>query len=127
MEINRNLVLIILIVLVGVYLMSCNEGFSADTTTFVPVGAQRYGLRGEPLQASPFEKVFIPTPHHIRINHTGGLMYKSRVSPTVEGIEGCAKVACPIDSPEFQGNMCWQCDDGCPDPTPIPAIHSHGR
>ena len=114
MEMNRNLVLLIVIVCIGLYIIMSSEGFDASGQEFVPVGQQRYGLRGEPIESHSARMNYLPCSTHMVLNHAGGLMYEAATSPLEQGKNGCIKTACPYNSYEFQGNMCWKCDDGEP-------------
>ena len=125
MEINRNVVLIAVIVLIGVYIIMRSEGFDASGQEFLPVGSQRYGLRGEPLSSHSARMNYLPCTSHIMLNHAGGMVYEAATSPLEQGKNGCVKTACPFDSLEFAGNMCWSCDNGDTAKIPYHAITPH--
>jgi hypothetical protein len=93
------------------------EGFSDDMRTFVPVGEQRYGLRGNLLRTRPRTDYYIRPDRHIRLSDSGAEMYESNYSPVEEGATGCVRVQCPRlndSTPEVwsgydEQDQCWNC------------------
>lgn len=123
-ELNRNTVLIILVVLVVLwiavpYLMGM-ESFDSSGSIFVPEGCPRWGLRGEPLRRSCISKYFIRPDRHIMLSNSGGQMWVSNKPPGQEGMSDCRKVNCPPYDGYDQEDTCWKCGDykGPKIPTP---------
>src|SRR5579885_2345132 len=77
------------------------EGFDATGTEFPPVGCPQYGLRGEELNRSDIRKYYIRPERNVRLSQTEGVMWESNLPPNMEGIPGCKREQCPINSNEF--------------------------
>jgi hypothetical protein len=89
------------------------EEFNHDTTTFVPIGQQRHGLRGDKLHSHDIARNYIRPDRHIRLNSTNGWMYASDRTPAEEGIKGCTthgKGKCVSNKNEYDStDTCWNC------------------
>jgi hypothetical protein len=86
-----------------------SEGFSADGTEFLPVGQQRYGLRGEPIHSRPISDYYIRPDRNIRLDPSGGLMYESNFPPMKEhSAHNCDKMNCPTVGYDST-DTCWSC------------------
>lgn len=125
MEINRNTVLITILVLIALWLIlpmiwTSPESFDSSTSVFVPEGCPRWGLRGEPLRRSCISKYFIRPDRHIMLNNSGGQMWVSNKSPGQEGMSDCRNVKCPPYNGYDQEDHCWKCGnyEGPSIPTP---------
>lgn len=101
------------------------EGFNANTTEFIPLGSDRYGLRGDKLRRSSIEKLFIRPDRRIRLNHAGGRMFVANISPMEQGDEGCTLSNCPINDGYDSMDKCYSCVDQDFIKTKIPLIHPH--
>jgi hypothetical protein len=102
------------------------ERFDATGTEFVPVGGDRYGLRGELLRRSSIENWYIRPDRRIRLSHSGGEMWESNYDPSVQGIKDCHKVPCPSNGFDSM-DVCWKCGDSCPKKMVIPDVHPHSK
>lgn len=103
------IVLLIVIAIWGIYpLLEKFEGFNSDVTEFVPVGEQRYGLRGEPLKRNSIDNYFRSDNRQIVLSQAGGEMWQSNVNPTSQGFTDCAPVKCPGNKYD-NDDTCWQC------------------
>lgn len=71
-----------------------NEGFDDQTVMFVPVGEQRYGLRGEPLRSYDIKENYISANRHLAMHPSGNVMWTSNNAPEEEKITGCNQVQC---------------------------------
>lgn len=112
-KINKNVVAIFLLVLLAMWVIfpwinSRFERFNPDTNEFVPVGALRHGLRGEPLRRSDIRKLYIREDPNVMLSASGGEMWISNNTPEVEGMKGCKKVQCPAYGYDNL-DQCWQC------------------
>ena len=111
-QINKEVVLIFLLILLALWviypLFSRRERFNADGTIFVPVGDQRYGLRGEPIRSSDSRKLFIREDPHVLLSQSGGEMWISNNAPASSGMKGCKRVQCPAYGYDNL-DQCWQC------------------
>lgn len=121
------LIIFLVIVFLWWVLKPKSEMFGPNGRVFVPVGHDRYGLRGDLIRRVDFnDKVYIGQDRQNRLHHTGGLMYESDYSPEEEGLKGCNKTQCPCGPNDYTANdTCWQCDDGVPLPMKIPDVHPH--
>jgi len=127
MQIDKNCILIFLVILLAWWVLKPSfEGFGADTQEFLPVGVQRYGLRGDPLRSRPYDDFMISPDRQMRLNHSGGVMWESNLAPGDEGVEGCGKVPCPNNTNEFDcKDSCWKCGSGCQAKLRVPDIWPH--
>lgn len=127
--INCETIVIIFLVVIFLWMVmkpKRGEGFDADTVEFVPVGSDRYGLRGEPLIRRPTSDYFIRPDRQVRLNNSGGDMYVSNYAPHEEGIEGCQKTQCPMSWGGFDSSdECWNCGNSFQWKDKIPDIHPH--
>lgn len=124
-KINKEVVVIFLIVVLALWVMwPFFEGFDASGSEFVPVGADRYGLRGEPLRRSSIEKYFIRPDRRIRLSQSGGEMWEGNNDPASEGMKDCKKVPCPANGYD-NIDTCYKCGNPCPDKFVVPYIHPH--
>ena len=121
-------IILALIVVALIFMMASNmyEGFSADTTEFVPVGAVRHGLRGDRLYTRDISTNFLPTGRLIRLNHAGGLMWEA--DGRVTSAEGCMKVPCPHGTHFYsQEDTCVMCHDGSSKRMRQPSFNYHAK
>ena len=124
-NINKEIVAIFLLIILAIWVIyPLMEGFDSTTTEFVPVGSERYGLRGDLLRRSNIEKYFIRPDRRIRLSHSGGEMWESNNDPMTEGIKGCKAVPCPANGYD-NIDTCYQCGNSCPEKMIIPDIHPH--
>ena len=109
---NKEIIVIVLLIVIalwGIYpLLEKFEGFNSDVTEFVPVGEQRYGLRGEPLRRSSIDNYFRNDNRQITLSQAGGEMWESNRDPTVQGFSDCVNVKCPGNKYDDK-DTCWQC------------------
>ncbi len=112
---NKEIIVIVLLIVIaiwGIYPLLGNfEGFNADSTEFVPVGSERYGLRGDPIRRSSIDNYFISNNRQITLSQAGGEMWESNRSPTAQGFSDCVSVKCPGNKYDSQ-DTCWQCGFG---------------
>lgn len=128
MEFRREMLFVFLAILLIWFIMrpNSNEAFDASGSEFLPVGRDRYGLRGDLLRRSDISRLYLNPNRQIRINPSSGWMYASNKTPCEEGINGCKKVNCPCNTNEYDGqDTCWNCGSAYPDPMVIPDIHPH--
>lgn len=118
MENNKKTIECVVIVILVILLLYClytyfiRENFDATTSEFVPVGSERYGLRGDLLRQSDIARIFISPYRNIRLNQTGNMMYESSLPPAQEGLHGCRRVPCTIGVDEYDSmDTCWRCND----------------
>ena len=123
---NNDLLLVFLIIiLVWFFFKSRTEKFDASTLAFVPVGYDRYGLRGDLLRRSSIDNIYISPNRHIALHAGGGQMWESNTPPPQDGMIGCKKTGCPTNTNEYdQRDTCWSCPTQYR-PKPIPDIHPH--
>lgn len=101
------------------------DNFDPTGTEFVPVGFERYGLRGEPIAGRDIAYNYIRPDRHMVLNNTSGLMWESDMAPEDEGIPKCKQVPCPTHRDGYDDmDKCWTCDRK-PRPDIIPNIHPH--
>ena len=122
---KETIIVIIVIILVLWVLYPLFEGFDASGREFVPIGCQRYGLRGEPLRTSDIANTFIRPDRQIRLSNTDGEMWESNYPPSAEGIKNCRKVKCPQNDGYDNLDTCWKCGKNCLEPIKIPDIWPH--
>ena len=126
MEVRREFLIVFLIVVFLWWIMNRSEGFGSDTNEFIPVGHERYGLRGDRLRRSDISRLYLNPNRHMRLNPTSGLMYKSNKTPCEEGHAGCSKVNCPCNTNEYDKlDTCWNCGNADYEKMVIPPIHPH--
>ena len=102
------------------------ETFNSNATEFVPLGEQRYGLRGDKLKTSSIARLYRKPERQVTLNHGGGEMWLSDYSPSDEGIQNCKQIKCPAHHGGYdKQDTCWVCDSGCPQKMVIPYIHPH--
>lgn len=102
--------LIVIVILIWFIMRNRNEGFSADMREFLPVGFQRYGLRGDPIRSRDARLDYIQNNRNIRLSHTGGEMWQSN-SPPTKFLKDCQKVPCPHNGEYDSMDTCWRCGD----------------
>lgn len=103
-----------------------NEGFDAKTVEFVPVGNDRYGLRGEKLDTYDIADLYIGPERKIALHPSSEIMWVSDFSPEEELISNCTNVSCPTNENDFDNlDTCYQCGDFKTPITNIPYIHPH--
>lgn len=101
------------------------ESFDSQGLEFVPVGSDRYGLRGDLLRRRPITDYYISPDRQMRLHPSSGLMYISNRSPSAEGTPNCQKVECPTNTNEYDNrDSCWMCGDNCQTKMRIPDIWS---
>ena len=99
--------ILVIIILVWFIMRTRNEGFSADTREFVPVGSQRYGLRSDPLSYRDIRTDYIGENRHILTSPTGVEIYQSNDPPTKYG-NNYQQVQCRNIPSEYGSNdTCW--------------------
>lgn len=118
-------VIIILVVtwLINIYVLRFTEGFDASTKEFVPIGSDRYGLRGDLLSRSAGGTWYQNPERHIRLNASGGHMWESDEIPTTscnqfgsasgsayDESSSCRAVPCPSNDEYDELDTCWQCN-----------------
>lgn len=127
-KINKGVVVVFLIAVLALWVLyPLFENFDANGSEFVPIGHERYGLRGDLLRRSDIRKNFIRPDRQIRLSHSNGEMWESNYSPENENIHGCQKVDCPMPNGYDNMDTCWKCEghDRCPKPMAIPDIGLH--
>ncbi len=119
--------LLILIAVFALYMyMNRREGFDSTTTEFVPVGFDRYGLRGDLLRRSDISRLYIRPDRHVRLSSSNNPVYESNYPPHAEGVANCTLTACPTISNEYgPDDQCWNCPSVHPYRMKIPDIHPH--
>ena len=71
-ENQRNILIFVIVALLLIFLLkpfNMSEMFDASTTTFVPVGEDRYGLRGDLLDGEPIETNYLAEDHMVNLGH----------------------------------------------------------
>lgn len=106
---TRNVALVLLVILaiwvVYPWVIGRPERFDANMREFVPVGSDRYGLRGNLIKWTPIDKYYIEADQDVRLSQSGGEMWVSNSPP--QG-KNCAKVTCPDWYDRL--DQCWQCE-----------------
>ena len=127
MEFSKEMLIVFFAILLVWFIMkSGKEGFDATNTEFVPVGRDRYGLRGDLLRRSDIARIYLRPDRHMRLHHTSGQMYPSDRTPCEEGIAGCKSGPCPCKRDAYDStDTCWTCTDGNYLQQQIPPIHPH--
>jgi len=127
LKLNENLILIFLVILFLWWLLGFKmEMFDKTTTEFVPVGEERYGLRGDLLRSSNIDKYYIRPDRKIRLNNSHNWMYASNYTPAQENIKGCKVEKCPTNTNEYDNlDTCYQCASAYQTPMKIPDIYPH--
>lgn len=104
---NQNmLILFLLILLVWYFLSPCRggeESFDPTATEFMPIGAQRYDLRGYPIRRSNYNDVVHPANNNVILSNSCSDMYKSSSPPGA----GFNQVPCPPIN-AYEGDTCWK-------------------
>ena len=125
-EIVMLIIMLLIILIIIVYSSGLPEYFDEKTVEFVPVGAQRYGLRSDKLKSSDIAKYYKSPYRNIVLDPTSGQMWESDNPPAVEGIPGCSQIQCPPLYNDYDPlDKCWQCGSAYPDKMKIPDIHPH--
>lgn len=114
--------IILLIILVTFYNTYRNkEGFDITGSEFVPVGEDRYDLKGEKLDRIYVGEYYVRPDRHIKLNNTKGFVWNANISPLEQGNSSCKRVTCPSfpsnydPSPVIYDNIdqCWECGNSC--------------
>lgn len=115
MQVNNLVFVFIIILAIFLIIKPFTEKFDENTMEFVPLGAQRYGLRSDPLNYRSIDSNYISANRHIRLNNAGGVMFESSNPP--QG-KHCTQVNCPNNTNEFDAlDTCWKCGKpGCTSP-----------
>lgn len=124
---NQKLIIVIIVILLVWWVIRPDrmEPFNQNTTEFVPVGSDRYGLRSDPLRRRSIDDYYIVN-RQIRLHPTSNMMYESNKTPEQEGVQGCRRVACPTNTNEYDaGDSCWMCGDECQSKLDVKSIWSH--
>ncbi len=79
----------------GWHCLGRTEGFDKSGREFVPVGAKRYGLRGDLLKQIDIKKFYGSPDRQILLSDSGGEIWDSSYTPAQQGIKKCKKVKCP--------------------------------
>jgi len=127
---HKQLIIIFLIAsLIVLLLQPYTERFDATGMEFLPVGEQRYGLRGDKIMSRDIAGNYISPKRQIRLSQSSGMMYESNTDPITEGMKGCRKLACPSGPRDTTGydhlDTCWQCGSDCPTKLRVPDIWPH--
>lgn len=124
-ELNKELIFAFLLVLFLWWLMGSGaESFNANSTEFVPLGSERYGLRGDLLRRSSIDRLYYPPNRNIRLHQTNNWMYQGYANDP--SFSDCAKVQCPVNTNEYDPeDTCYMCSNMKPERTKIPYIHPH--
>lgn len=118
----EKVIAIILVVILFWLLFTPVERFDATTAEFVPLGAPRYGLRGDLLHQVPISTYFYPYKRQIRLTDNNNWMYESSIPINREpGSSSCVKTPCPAIGDYDTADTCWS----CPPPTPSSPAKSH--
>lgn len=131
MELNKNVILILLLVVVLFWALSSNFEFFAekpdyDVNGLIPIGYPKTGLRGEPLHWSSIDKLYIRPDRQIRLSQTGAMMWDANRSPIEQGIPDCYKVDCPTCMGGYdKTDSCYKCGNNQPEKMVIPDIAPH--
>jgi hypothetical protein len=127
-RINKDFVLVFLIIV----LLWCifrsykqTEAFDGASSEFLPVGADRYGLRGDLLNRSSIDNWYASNNRQIMLNNGEGEMWQANGTPPSFGIKDCRKVKCPINGEYDHQDTCWKCGSDCQDKITIPDMHPH--
>lgn len=126
---NKYLVLILVIIALMWFMKVNKENFDPHGVEFVPVGADRYGLRGDLLYRRSVSDYYIRPDRRVRLNDSSGEMYVSNFDPIDEGLKGCKKMQCPMTS-RWEGSydnndQCYNCSDNFKWKIKMPNIHPH--
>lgn len=120
------IIILLITVIVLVFSASIPEYFDQKTVEFVPVNAQRYGLRSDKIHSTDIAKYYRSPYRNIILDPTSGQMWESDRPPNAEGINGCNKISCPPLYNDYDSlDTCWQCGSAQPDKMIIPDIHPH--
>ena len=112
---NEIILIIAICLILFWFIYQKKEGFDKDTVMFVPVGARRYGLRGDRLRRSHIARTYIRPDRHIRLSQTNNPMWESDTSPVEQGMIGCRQTPCPVNTNEYDASdKCWVCGDDDP-------------
>lgn len=127
MENQNNIFLVIIVLFFLCWIMQPrSEAFDAKTVEFVPVGDQRYGLRGDKLRSGDIARLYIGPRRKIAVHPSSEIMWESDLPPYEEAIPGCKKVPCPSNENDFDKlDTCYQCGTSRQEPWKIPPIHPH--
>nr|QBK89396.1 MAG: hypothetical protein LCMiAC02_04910 [Mimivirus LCMiAC02] len=107
---NEIILIVAICLIVFWFIYQSKEGFDKNTVMFPPVGAVRYGLRGDRRRRRHIANWYIRPDRHIRLNHTNNPMWESDTSPVDEGMRGCKQVPCPLNTNEYdESDKCWTC------------------
>ena len=124
--VNKETIAIVLVILLIIWLIyPFFETFDVTGMEFMPVGTDRYGLRGDLLRRSSIEKYFIRPDRNIRLSQSSGEMWESNNPPALEGIKECKKVPCPANDGYDNLDTCWKCGNECREKMRIPDIWPH--
>jgi hypothetical protein len=104
--------IVVVLILVGLWYISypdrnCEEKFDSDMRSFVPIGSQRYGLRGDKLTWYDIAQTYLPKSQNKIINSSGGEIANVK---DMSNAPNCKKVTCP-DTDYFKGDTCWACSE----------------
>lgn len=124
---NKELIVLFLAIALIWYLMTRkSEAFDETGSEFVPVGQERYGIRGDLLSRSSIANNYLSPNRNIVLNPSTGQMYTSNNPPTMQGHPNCKQTKCPSNLNDYDAtDTCHTCGTGCPTLMKIPDIHPH--
>lgn len=124
---NKGIILVFLVIVLLWWIIRPIglESFSSDGYEFMPVGSDRYGLRGDKLRQSSIYNWYISPNRQIMLSDSSGEMWQANGTPPSYGMKDCRMVKCP-DNGEYDGmDTCWKCGNDCPTKMIIPDLHPH--
>ncbi len=128
MDDNKKMILVLVLLVAAWWFMTrSSEGFDGTTSEFVPVGDDRYGLRGDMLRRSDISRLYIRPDRQVRLHHTNNPMYESNFSPEGEGPKSCRISQCPSGTEYDATDRCYTCEDMSVPRTLVPFIHPHTK
>lgn len=107
---NILLIALILLILWKIWNDNTFEMYGPKTQVFVPVGEDRYDLRGNKMNTRDIYYNYMKPQRHIILNESGGEMWKSDYAPIKEEIKNCKKIKCPENENDYdEMDTCHMC------------------
>ena len=73
---NEIILIVAICLILFWFIYQRKEGFDKNTVMFVPIGEERYGLRGDRLRRSNISRTYMRPDRHVVLNQTSNPKWK---------------------------------------------------